>query len=125
MGTNDLTPKRGLRSQEIEAYALVLEAVRRMAPDAVVFVGGIMPRKDVELEFVQGSNVRLKELVEEFNSLDEAKRVHYVPPNPGIGVDCLVDHVHLDEAGYTLFSETIEENLTGAGMEIERVTETC
>jgi hypothetical protein len=25
MVTNDLTPKRGLRSQEIEAYALVLE----------------------------------------------------------------------------------------------------
>jgi hypothetical protein len=97
-----------------------------MAPGAIVFVGGIMPRRDVKSEFVEGSNKRLKELVEEFNSPDEGeKRVRYVSPDPEIGLDCLVDHVYLDEAGYTLFLETIEENLKGAGMEIERATETC
>jgi lysophospholipase L1-like esterase len=45
-------------------------------------------------------------------------QVHYVPPNPEITLDKLVDHVHLNEEGYTLFAQSILEIIKELGLEL-------
>ena len=83
-----------------------------------------MPRKDVKGEIVEVSNGKLRRLVEDFNGLDEvgceSMRLHCVPPNPGIGLEHLVDHVHLDEEGYKMYAETIQESLRKVGIGVSQ-----
>jgi hypothetical protein len=71
MGTNNLRPKRRLSAGAIEEYALVLEALARVAPGIVVLLTGILPRKDVDRSFIDQSNSDLQQLVRDFNDLRE------------------------------------------------------
>src|SRR5271170_2918362 len=147
MGTNNLRRNRGLTGGEIEQYAMVLEALTRAAPDIVVFVTGIMPRTDIGSNFVNQSNTDLRQLVQGFNAIGESTQgmpclnsphipmlhctrkirwssclqtfpVHYVPPSPGINLDKLVDHVHLNEEGYALFAQSLLEKMDELGLEL-------
>jgi len=147
IGTNNLRRNRGLTGGEIEEYALVLEALTRAAPDIVVFVTGIMPRADIGSNFVNQSNTDLRQLVQDYNAIVESTQgmpcfnsphipmlhctskirgwsclqtfpVHYVPPSPGINLDKLVDHVHLNEEGYTQFAQSLLEKMDELGLEL-------
>jgi hypothetical protein len=69
MGTNDLKPKRGLSSDALRQYALVLEAMHRASPKVKVLVTGLMPRKDVAQGFIDHSNAGLQHLVQDYNAL--------------------------------------------------------
>jgi hypothetical protein len=72
MGSNNLRPKRGLSAEAIEEYGLVVEALARAAPGIVMLLTGIIPRKDIDRTFVDQSNDRLRQLVQDFNDLREA-----------------------------------------------------
>lgn len=140
MGTNDLRPKRGLNSQALEQYGLVLEAVHRAAAEVRILVTGLMPRKDVEQSFTDQSNVDLQQLVQDLNGLMDKTSgeqayspapfsvrirtqswevfsdisclaVYYMPPNPAINSTHLVDRAHLNEEGYTLFGQELWRKL--------------
>ncbi|KAK4696633.1 hypothetical protein P7C71_g1313, partial [Lecanoromycetidae sp. Uapishka_2] len=118
MGTNKLTPKRSLTAEVIENYALVLEALRRIAPEAVMLVTAIHHRKDVNEALVDQSNADLRQLVADFNEVGDDALVHFVPASLNITLDRLVDHAHLDEAAYNIFAQTLLQKLKELGLEV-------
>jgi hypothetical protein len=72
MGTNNLRRSRGLTGEEVEEYGMVLEALTRAAPDIVMFVTGIMPLADISSNFINQSNTDLRQLVQDFNSIEQS-----------------------------------------------------
>ncbi|OCL08317.1 SGNH hydrolase [Glonium stellatum] len=116
MGSNDLTPKRGLTAEILDEYGLALETLRRVSPEVVILVTGIFQRKDVGQGLVDQSNLDLQQLVEDFNNLDQTAKVHYIPPDSDVTLDKLVDHAHLNEEAYEIFARTLLRKVDELGL---------
>lgn len=112
VGTNNLTPKRGLRVEEIERYKRLLQVLFEAFPKSKAIVCEIFKRKDVKDELVEESNVQLKEMIRVLNVWMEKEYVVWLdaPTALGEGMEkerFLVDHVHLNEEGYGVWDETL------------------
>lgn len=71
MGSNNLTPRRGLTVEAIKNYSLTLEALRRISPGVVILLTAIHYRKDIDRSLVDQSNTDLRQLVCEFNGIGD------------------------------------------------------
>lgn len=107
IGTNDLTPKRGLRNSEISCYRLLLQALLNLSPESQVLVTGLFKRKDVSDEIVEKSNEAIQGLVEDLNGQLDGSRLVWLAPTDSVTKEMLVDHVHLTEEGYDLWDEDL------------------
>ncbi|KAF3188055.1 hypothetical protein TWF225_003832 [Orbilia oligospora] len=122
IGTNNLRPKKGLRDSDPSDYAnfrILIETLRVLCPGSKVLVTGLFPRKDVSDELVRASNEKMKETLDELDRTSLMVSGSFAEPGPGVGrlfwmdpteninTDVLVDHVHLNEDGYTLWDESL------------------
>jgi hypothetical protein len=110
-GTNDLTKKRSLRTKELEAYRLLLEACLRIAPNSKVLACDMFYRKDISDAIVEMGNEMLEQVVKDVNQElvkeGDEERAIWVEARQLIGKNRLMDHVHLDEKGYEIWDEVL------------------
>ena len=118
MGTNNLRPKKALDQNAIAQYALVIETLQRAVPGIKILVTGLMHRKDIPEEILYESNRALEQLVRDYNNITSVSQnketiltVLYLAPHPEITTGHLVDHVHLNKKGYSLFAEYLDGKL--------------
>lgn len=107
VGTNNLSPKRGLRGDEIEKYGLLLQALLRIAPRSRVLCCEIFRRKDVAEGLVEESNALLREMIEVVNAGLEERRIEWLDAPTGVTMERLQDHVHLNKEGYRIWDEVL------------------
>jgi sugar phosphate isomerase/epimerase len=106
-GTNNLHPKRKFRESDVQSWRVLLEACLRIAPESVVLACDMFYRKDVPDGVVDESNGLLEEVVRSVNVELGAERVKWVQLRREMGKEMLVDHVHLDEEGYSRWNELL------------------
>lgn len=108
VGTNNLHPKRVLKSKDLDLLRLVVGALCE-AGGRVLLVG-LFRRRDVGDGLVEEANEGYRRIVGEF----EGRGVEFVEP-PEIELDrCLEDHVHLNEEGYRIWGEVLMERVLAA-----------
>ncbi|KAL3301703.1 SGNH hydrolase [Colletotrichum asianum] len=104
MGTNNLHPKRGLRDSDLALLRLIVEALLGMG--GKILLVGLFRRKDINDELVVKANENYLKLVRQFQE-EPSDRIEFLNP-PLVDMDgCLVDHVHLNEKGYQIWSEVL------------------
>lgn len=127
MGTNNLTPKKGLTVADVQAleeflsslfYARYVRRGEGIAPelDYRVLVTGIFYRKDVPTEYVDASNERLQEVVRKFQGQGDVgkERIAFLPATDEIKIgDHLDDHVHFNLEGYKLWAKKLFPVMVG------------
>jgi len=110
-GTNDLRPKRSFVQSECESYKVLIDACLRIAPGSRVLACAMFYRKDIADEIVDESNGMLKKVVEKVNEelvrSGGEEQVRWVEAPKRLGKEMLVDHVHLNEEGYTVWDEML------------------
>ncbi|KAI8166587.1 hypothetical protein K4K49_007705 [Colletotrichum sp. SAR 10_70] len=104
VGTNNLHPKRGLRDPDLALLRLIVEALLGMG--GKILLVGLFRRMDINDELVVKANENYLELVRQFQE-EGSDRIEFLEP-PLVDMDeCLVDHVHLNEKGYQIWSEVL------------------
>lgn len=108
IGTNNFNGKKPLKISDIEKYRLLLQALLRMSnTESKILCCEIFKRKDVKDELVEESNRMLRELIADINAYIGKERIGWIAAPEEIGKERLEDHVHLDEAGYRIWDETL------------------
>jgi hypothetical protein len=101
-GTNNLHAKRGLSGKDGESWELLVEACRRIAPRSRVVCCDVFYRTNVRDGHVDAGNEVLKGVVE---NMDDG--AVWVEARQRIGRNMLVDHVHLNKEGYSVWDEVM------------------
>ena len=111
-GTNNLSPKQGLRAADCAALEKVVRALLSVSPTGVeskVLVTGLFHRTDVPRPLVDRANEELNQMVKML--VDDGagtERVLFQRPTPRVKVEeHLVDHVHFNLQGYQLWTEEL------------------
>ncbi|KUJ22128.1 SGNH hydrolase [Mollisia scopiformis] len=114
VGTNNLGKKTPLK---VDKYRLLVQALLRISDR--VLCCEIFKRKDIEYSVVEESNRMLREMIGDVNTNLKDERVRWLEAPPEIGMERLVDHVHLDEEGYGIWDKVLWERIEGerVGME--------
>ncbi|KAL2160686.1 hypothetical protein VTH06DRAFT_882 [Thermothelomyces fergusii] len=111
VGTNNLSPKKGLSDRDVDALRRVTTALSKVHPErgkCRVLVTGLFYRKDVSRELVDGANEKIQGMVKGLQDECGSERVTYLPPTAAVNSgDHLEDHVHLTLQGYQLWIETL------------------
>ncbi|CAP68262.1 uncharacterized protein PODANS_7_4190 [Podospora anserina S mat+] len=103
VGTNNLSPKKGLGDGDVDALRALVEALLDIgAKGCKVLVTGLFLRKDIPWEKIQQANEKIHQVVENFASGHPAS-VLWLPATEEVKEEHLVDHVHLSEAGYKIW----------------------
>ena len=107
IGTNDLpggTPKAAA-----EGAIAVAAAIRRGLPDAELYVQSVLPRGTDLADEVRAVNARLAAAAGEggYTYLDLHSR--FATPEGTLRPELTYDDLHLEEAGYALWAELIDE----------------
>jgi platelet-activating factor acetylhydrolase IB subunit beta/gamma len=106
-GTNNLSPKQGVRDADVAALG--------------VLVTGLFYRKDVAVELVDKANEKVRGLCKGLEERFGQGRVRYLHPPTAVKVEeHLVDHVHLSLDGYRLWAEELFMAVSGFLRESEQ-----
>ncbi|KAF3937429.1 hypothetical protein ABW19_dt0208320 [Dactylella cylindrospora] len=114
IGSNNFTPKRGLRDVEFSNYRLLLQTLLLLSPESKILVTGIFNRKDISDEIVADANKGIKALVNELNDGREEgseARLVLAEPTEAVTLDVLDDHVHLNKEGYQIWDEDVYDKV--------------
>ena len=109
VGTNNLSPKKGLVERDCEAWEVLVETLLGVHPTAIggecrVLVTGLFYRKDVSGELVDQANAKIVAVVKRLQEKHGVDRVVFLPPAAAVKTEQhLVDHVHLNLEGYQLW----------------------
>ncbi|KAK2743253.1 hypothetical protein FQN57_004942 [Myotisia sp. PD_48] len=112
----------------LQEICLVLEALVKASPAAKILVAGILPRKDININYVNSSNEMLRNLVSEFwnvycsdgGEVDKIS-VRYLPPSPRLNDTHFIDDVDLNEAGYKIFADDLYSQLKACAWDIDAI----
>ncbi|KAL2200171.1 SGNH hydrolase-type esterase domain-containing protein [Corynascus similis CBS 632.67] len=111
VGTNNLSPKKGLSDGDADALRRVVGAVLQVNPEkgrCKVLVTGLFYRRDVTRELVNRANDKVRQVVEALQEQCGTERVAYLPPAAAVKPEeHLVDHVHLSLDGYKLWVDEL------------------
>jgi len=111
VGTNNLSPKKGLSDGDADALRRVVGAVLQVSPEkgrCKVLVTGLFYRRDVTRELVDRANDKVRQVVEALQEQCGTGRVAYLPPAAAVKPEeHLVDHVHLSLDGYKLWVDEL------------------
>jgi platelet-activating factor acetylhydrolase IB subunit beta/gamma len=123
-GTNNLSPKQGLRDADVAALGVLVETLLGVNPrggDCGVLVTGLFYRKDVAVELVDKANEKVRGLCKGLEERFGQGRVRYLHPPTAVKVEeHLVDHVHLSLDGYRLWAEELFMAVSGMLRELEQ-----
>ena len=101
IGTNNLRPKHGLKSQQLNDYDLLLRTlISSFSTNTQILVIGLFKRTDVEEQLISQSNKALEELVSNVNLEYQGNRVHWLDLSNDFEPRHLQDHVHFNDDGY-------------------------
>jgi platelet-activating factor acetylhydrolase IB subunit beta/gamma len=109
VGTNNLSPKKGLVYKDCQAWEVLVETLLGVNPTATggeckVLVTGLFYRKDVPVALVDQANGKIMAVVKRLQEKYSVDRVVYLPPTAAVKTEeHLVDHVHLSLEGYQLW----------------------
>ncbi|KAJ0272663.1 hypothetical protein Brms1b_008716 [Colletotrichum noveboracense] len=109
VGTNNLQPKCGLRDSDLAILRLIVEALLEMG--GKILLVGLFKRKDINDELVVKANENYLKLVRQFQE-EGSDRIEFLEPPLVDKDECMVDHVHLNEKGYQIWSEVLFEVVT-------------
>ncbi|KAF3908157.1 hypothetical protein AA313_de0200527 [Arthrobotrys entomopaga] len=112
IGSNNLTPKRGLReSAELADYKTLLQCLLWLSRRSKILVTGLFRRKDISDEIVGGSNEGIRRLVEGMNERERkvggVERLVWVEATRKVTFEELEDQVHLNGEGYRIWDEDV------------------
>lgn len=114
LGTNNLRPKQGLTSQQLDDYYLLLQALLLILPTHTqILVLGLFKRTDIEDQYITQSNLALEELVTKMNmekigrQMEQDHCVHWMDLSNTIGWGHLQDHVHFNLNGYRIWDTVL------------------
>lgn len=111
VGTNNLSPKDGLKSEDLHALERLITAVLSVSPKEAgckVLVTFLFPRKDIPNTAVVRANEQLKDLTKTLMGSCGVDRLNYLEaPVEVTPEEHLVDHVHLSLEGYKLWAERL------------------
>ncbi|KAL2167342.1 hypothetical protein VTG60DRAFT_1375 [Thermothelomyces hinnuleus] len=111
VGTNNLSPKKGLSDGDADALRRVVAAVSRVhleRGECRVLVTGLFHRRDMSRELVDRANEKIRAVVERLQRECGTERVAYLPSATAVRMeDHLEDHVHLTLEGYQLWMEEL------------------
>jgi hypothetical protein len=123
-GTNNLSPKQGLRDVDVAALGVLVETLLGVNPQGgvcEVLVTGLFYRKDVSVELVDRANEKVRGLCKRLGERFEEGRVRYLHPTTAVKVEeHLVDHVHLNLVAYRLWAEELFMAVSGMLRELEQ-----
>ena len=109
VGTNNLSPKKGLVDKDCEAWEVLVETLLGVNPTATggeckLLVTGLFYRKDVPEGLVDQANAKIVAVVKRLQGKYGLDRVVFLPPAAAVKTEeHLVDHVHLNLEGYQLW----------------------
>jgi lysophospholipase L1-like esterase len=114
IGTNDLS---GLgRSHRVDDIAdqmdEVLSRIRAMAPNAPLFVNGVMPRSKGLADQIEQLNVRYRELATKQGAVFIDLWPSFVGTDRSLRKDLTGDGTHLNGAGYRVWVDILRPHLT-------------
>ncbi|KAK4149682.1 hypothetical protein C8A00DRAFT_18660 [Chaetomidium leptoderma] len=119
-GTNNLSPKQGLRAADCAALETVVRALLSVNPkgaaESKVVVTGLFYRVDFPRSLVDRANEELDQMVKMMlmDNRVGVQRVLFQRPALGVKVEeHLVDHVHLNLRGYQLWTEELYPVILG------------
>jgi platelet-activating factor acetylhydrolase IB subunit beta/gamma len=124
-GTNNLSPKQGLRDVDVAALGVLVETLRGVGlwggEGCGVLVTGLFYRKDVSVELVDKANEKVGGLCKGLEQRFGEGRVRYLHPTAAVKVEeHLVDHVHLSLDGYRVWAEELFMAVSGMLRELEQ-----
>jgi platelet-activating factor acetylhydrolase IB subunit beta/gamma len=116
-GSNNLTPKRGLKDADRDALRVLVAALLRVEPEGRecrVLVTGLFYRLDVKRELVDEANEKVRGVVRVLNEEFGGERVVFLPAAKGVKAEeHLVDHVHLSLEGYQVWMRELFPAVVG------------
>ena len=116
VGTNDLSGMAGVRAaRDLDALAarmrtLVAELKRR-APDALLLVNSVMPRKPAYTELITTLNNDYARIAEDLDATFIDLWPALASAEHGLRDDFTSDHLHLNGAGYRAWVEVLRPHL--------------
>jgi lysophospholipase L1-like esterase len=108
-GTNNLHPRRGLREKDLDMLRLMLETLLRVsAQQTKLLLTGLFYRKDVDDGRIDEANREYEGMVDDLNQDFDGGRVEFLAAPRDVDKNShLVDHVHLNEAGYRVWAKVL------------------
>lgn len=112
VGTNNLRPKRSFTTEETWKYGFLIRALLRIAPKAHIICCGMFPRSDISDAIVKEGNAKVDRVIDDINGRGGGGvdgwvgRVEFLPA-PEVKKSDFDDHVHLNRAGYEIWSDTL------------------
>ncbi|KAL3422994.1 acetylhydrolase [Phlyctema vagabunda] len=121
LGTNHMgKKKKGLKSKELDAYRVLVQALLRIAPQSRILACALFPRTDVEEANLDHANSQLVDLVREVNGQLGAEKVVWLDATARVDRDeHLLDHVHLNEDGYRIWDAVLYPKILELLAEVE------
>lgn len=110
IGTNNLG-KKGLKDGDLERYRVLLRALLGIAEGSKVLACEVFRREDIADKVVAESNRLLRQVVANVNVEVGGEKVVWSDAPAEITGNVRVDHVHLNEEGYGIWSEVLHKRL--------------
>ncbi|KAK4118387.1 hypothetical protein N657DRAFT_373667 [Parathielavia appendiculata] len=121
VGTNNLSPRYGLRYEDVAALEVLLRALLRASPRSRLLLTGLFDRKDMSSHVVWGADDKLKDLGNLLMDRGAIERVLFISRPLEINIEeHLVDHVHLNLAGYRVWTEFLFVSMVAALQWVDR-----
>ncbi|KAK4202195.1 SGNH hydrolase-type esterase domain-containing protein [Triangularia verruculosa] len=103
VGTNNLSPKKGLEDKDVPALKVLIEALLEIGRvGCKVLVTGLFLRKDIAGDKIEEANDKILRVIGSIND-GMPGTVVWLPATEEVKEDHLADHVHLTEEGYKLW----------------------
>ncbi|KAI1139267.1 SGNH hydrolase-type esterase domain-containing protein [Hypoxylon sp. FL0543] len=108
-GTNNIDCLSGLRDADVLLLRLLLQTLLRISnSSSCIILAGLFYRCDMLDDLVDDANSKLRSLTALMNANLGEDRISFIPaPSTIVKTKHMVDHVNLNEEGYTLWAEKL------------------
>ncbi|KAK4099832.1 hypothetical protein N658DRAFT_429118 [Parathielavia hyrcaniae] len=108
VGTNNLSPKHGLRNEDVRALEVLLTALLRASARSRVILTALFPRTDMPANIIEQADQEMKGMSNLLEDGVGIGRVFFAGRQLGFKMgEHLEDHVHLNLEGYRSWAELL------------------